>query len=301
MRKATQILAQPFVVAVGLLAMPCSALLAGAATEAGMTLRPRFGVRTVKDIAYVDSPDADPVKHKLDLYLPKDQKDFPVVFFVHGGAWQRGDKTGHLGVYAGLARFLAKHGVGVVVPNYRLSPAVKHPEHIKDVARAFAWTCKNIGKYGGDTSRLFASGHSAGAHLVSLLVTDETHLKDHGLSLRNVAGVISVSGVYYLPDELFPSVFGTNPMLRQTAWPLKLIKAGLPPFLVLYADKDLPGCDREPAEKFCKALKDKGNEVKLMEASDSNHYKILFSMALADDPVANAILLFLQTHAFSKP
>src|SRR5437016_6619 len=102
-----------------------------------------FEVEAMKDIAYYDGPGADPVKHKLDLFLPKGQKVFPLVFFVHGGAWKRGDK-GYLGVYTSLGNFFARRGIGAVVINYRLSPAVQHPEHIKDVARAFAWTHKNL-------------------------------------------------------------------------------------------------------------------------------------------------------------
>ena len=86
-----------------------------------------------------------------------------MIFFVHGGAWRHGDKR-YLGVYSSLAMCLARHGLGTVVPNYRLSPAVQHPEHIKDVARAFAWTRKHIGNYGGCPDQIFVSGHSAGAH-----------------------------------------------------------------------------------------------------------------------------------------
>lgn len=83
--------------------------------ETRLTLTPRFSVRAIKDLAYYEGKDADPVKHKLDLYLPRDHKGFPVVLFVHGGAWQRGDKGSHLGIYRGLATFLARHGIGVVV------------------------------------------------------------------------------------------------------------------------------------------------------------------------------------------
>lgn len=113
--------------------------------------------------------------------------------------------------------------------------------------------------------------------------------------------MIAVSGVYYLADDLFPKVFGTDPVEHQKAWPLKHVKGGLPPFLVLYADKDLPGCGKEPAETFCQALRDKGNDVNSFEARASNHYKILFSMALAEEPVAHKVLAFLQAHAFPRP
>jgi len=144
-------------------------VLAGVATETALAdskeaekpAAPRWEVQRLKDLAYYSGPGADPIKHKLDLYVPKGKKDFPVVFFVHGGAWRHGDKS-WLGVYSTLGLAWARHGVGTVVINYRLSPAVTHPEHIKDVARAFAWVHKNIRQYGGRPDEIFVTGHSAG-------------------------------------------------------------------------------------------------------------------------------------------
>src|SRR5262245_48249877 len=115
-----------------------------------------FDVELVRNVAYYEGDDADRRRHCLDMYLPKDQKDYPVVLFIHGGAWIKGDKN-HLGIYSQLGQSLARHGIGVVSANYRLSPKVKHPEHIRDVARAFAWVHKNIGKFGGRPSELFVA------------------------------------------------------------------------------------------------------------------------------------------------
>ena len=110
-----------------------------------------FEVEKVGNVAYYEGSDADPVRHKLDFYYPKGPKDYPVLFFVHGGAWRSGSKE----LYGGLGKVFAKNGIGVVVINYRLSPKVQHPAHVEDVARAFAWTHKNVGKYGaGQTSCL---------------------------------------------------------------------------------------------------------------------------------------------------
>src|ERR1700737_3961250 len=95
-----------------------------------------FEVEVVNDVAYNDAKDADPNKHKLDLYLPKGRKDFPVLFFVHGGGWIHGDRN-FFGVYSTFGTRMAELGVGTVVISYRLSPQVMHPDHIKDVARAF--------------------------------------------------------------------------------------------------------------------------------------------------------------------
>src|SRR5262245_48078377 len=191
------------------------AILIGLAirADAGETKPPAvigktFQVQVLRDIAYYTGEDADKVRHKLDMYLPRGHKDYPVVFFVHGGAWSAGDKN-QLFIYSSLGRCFARHGIGFVSANYRLSPAVKHPEHIKDVARAFAWTHQNIKKHGGRPDELFVAGHSAGGHLAALLATDDTYLKEHGLSLKDIKGVVPISGVFNITDDkVFTPMFG---------------------------------------------------------------------------------------------
>jgi acetyl esterase/lipase len=275
-----------------------------------------FEVKDVRDVAYYDRPDADKVKHKLDLFLPKDQKDFPVVLFVHGGAWRHGDKN-YFGVYSALGKMFARNGIGAVIINYRLSPDVMHPEHEKDVARAFAWTHKNIGKYGGRSDQIFVSGHSAGGHLVALLATDECFLKAEGLSLGDVKGVMPLSGVYALPDTaklsaelgikqirvkgdaeipmgelLFTSVFGKDPEARMNAFPLSHVKKNLPPFLIVYADRDLPTLDNG-AEEFAKELKEKEVKVELLRIAKRNHLSLITEASADDDAAAVAMRRFI--------
>jgi acetyl esterase/lipase len=230
------------------------------------------------------------------MFLPRDHKDFPVVLFVHGGSWLRGDKN-YLGVYSSMGACLARQGIGVIVTNYRLSPAVMHPEHIKDVARAFAWVHKNVNRYGGRADHLFVCGHSAGGHLVSLLATDESFLKAEGLTRKAIRGVIPMSGIYDVPDRMLPAVFGVDLEKRRQASPIRHVQPDLPPFLILYADRDLPACDKAPSEAFCKALRDKGNQAETVEVLDSNHFKIILSAAIPDEPVTRAILRFIQTQA----
>jgi acetyl esterase/lipase len=274
--------------------------LLGQASPAGAAAPPakpgRIAVRALKDLAYYDGPDQHKVKHKLDLFLPEGRKDYPVLLFVHGGAWVQGDKNTY-GLYGALTSCLARQGIGVAVTNYRLSPAVKHPEHVRDVARAFAWLHKNVGKYGGRADRLFVSGHSAGGHLVALLAGDETYLKEVGLTARAIRGVIPISGVYQIPERSLPAVFGTDPEVRKQASPLRHARAGLPPFLILYADKDFASCGREPSEKFCKALTEKGARAETLEIKDSNHYWIVVRAALPGNPVPQAIVKFIRAHS----
>jgi acetyl esterase/lipase len=256
-------------------------------------------VRAVKDIQYYSGPDSDPVHHKLDLYLPKGEKDFPVVFFVHGGAWRNGDKA-FLGVYEALGTFLARRGVGAVVINYRLSPVVRHPEHVRDVARAFEWTHRNIAGYGGRPDCVFACGHSAGGHLVALLATDPEWLKAEGLKPDVIRGVIPISGIFdltELPVWFVSRALGVAGDALAAASPVHQVRDGLPPFLILYADHDFPGCDRKPAEAFTRALRATGTKAEVHEISGSNHYKIILSAVVEGDPVCNAILAFVAAHA----
>jgi acetyl esterase/lipase len=275
----------------------------------------KYEVRELRDVAYVEGKGADPVRHKLDLFLPKGKKDYPTIVFIHGGCWSFGDKS-CAGLYSAVGRFLASRGVGAVLPNYRLSPWVKHPEHIKDVARAFAWTHQHIGEYSGDPDKLFVGGHSAGGHLAALLATDEQYLKAEGLSLKDVRGVVAVSGVYRIPDKVeflwtagdgglgakvefktnpFDLVFGKDPKGRETASPVCHVCPGLPPFLVLCAAQDLPMLP-EMADEFAKALKARKCDVKLLKVEGRNHNNIAFRATEPDDPVARAMLDFIAEH-----
>ncbi len=214
-----------------------------------------FEVKTVRDVSYYDGPDAHKTKHKLDLFLPKDKKDFPVLLFVHGGGWRHGDKD-FLGIYSAIGNMFAEHGIGAVVINYRLSPEVMHPEHIKDVAKAFAWTYKNIATYGGQKDNI----------------------------------------VYCpVPERMFQGVFGKDPENRKNAFPINHVREGLPPFLIVYGDRDFPGCDKMSAD-FAKSLKEKKDEANALEVPKRNHFSIITSLPADDDPVGKAMLDFIAAH-----
>jgi len=258
----------------------------------------KFEVETHVDLAYRADKDADPVKHKLDLYIPKGEKNFPVLMFVHGGSW----KTGNKSLYAALGTTFAKQGIGVAIINYRLTGAtnnVKHPDHINDVAAAFAWVHGNIKKYGGRTDRLFISGHSAGGHLVSLLATDESYLKAHQLKLTDIHGVMSLSGVYeIIPNiRIFDDQFGKDAAICKAASPLEHVKANHPPFLIGYADKDFPTIDKM-SEAFCKKLVDGKCEAKTLQVIDRTHISIIIQLAMnSDDACTSAMLDFIAKHS----
>jgi acetyl esterase/lipase len=256
-----------------------------------------YEVEAVKDVAYRTGPDADPVRHKLDLYLPKGAKDFPVMVFVHGGSWRSGNKN----MYAKIGEVFARNGVGAVVINYRLSPAVKHPAHVEDAAKALAWTYANIAKYGGRPDRIFLSGHSAGGHLVALLATDERYLKAENLPTTVIHGVMALSGVYTITPSvtIFQRAFGTDEAVCKDASPLAHVHANCPPFLLLYAESDFTLLD-VMAEQMGKALKAANCEVSVQKLLGRNHITIIAQAANQTDPATQAMLEFIGKHSELK-
>lgn len=243
------------------------------------------------NIAYRTGKGADKERHLLDVYAPKGQKDFPVVLFVHGGSWRSGDKN----LYAALGQSLAADGIGCVICNYRLSPAVQHPAHVEDVAKAFAWTVENIGKYGGKKEQLFLCGHSAGGHLISLLVTDPQYLKAENHSAAEVKGIAALSGVF----EIVPTMqvlqvpFGKDEKVCKAASPLTHVTGKHPPFLIAYADNDFPKLD-ETALNMHAALQKASSPVELVKCKDRNHYTIIIQFVNSADPLNKAFRDFVQ-------
>jgi len=251
-------------------------------------------VEVRRDIPYWKGDEKHPTKNKLDLYLPANSRGFPVLFFVHGGAWMHGDKN-FLGVYSSLGKAFASKGVGVVVTNYRLSPAVRHPEHSLDVGRALAWTQNNIASMGGDPAAITLCGHSAGGHLVSLIACSGEIQKQCGVDPAKIRAVAPISGVYDIPNGFLPMVFGAAP--RDAASPSRLAKPGLPPFLVIFGENDLKYCGREPSQTFCRCLSEKGNKAMELELAGADHMFALLQSFQPDKPAMKAILLLTRTGA----
>lgn len=265
-------------------------------TPAFVTAQPgKFQMEVIRDIAYHEGADADPFHHKLDIYVPKGHKDFPVLLFVHGGGWIFSTKE-YYGTTPLFARNFTRYGIGVVSISHRLSPQVQHPEHMRDVARAFAWTWHNIGKYGGRNNEIFVSGHSAGGHLVALLATDARYLEAHKLTLAAIRGAMPISGVFLLNSPLFETPFGSDPARRADAAPINHINSNCPPFLIAYADRDFPHCDRANAAPFYKGLRAINRPAEIFEIPNRNHLTIFIDAFWDTDPLTRAMLSFMMGH-----
>src|SRR5713226_2558393 len=123
-----------------------------------------------RNIPYANPADERQV---LDVYSPQNAKNLPVVFWIHGGGWQGGDKTD---VQIKPQAFMDK-GFVFVSTNYRLLPSVDMATIVHDIAKSIRWVHDHIAEHGGDPNRLFIMGHSAGAQLAALICTDDRYLK----------------------------------------------------------------------------------------------------------------------------
>jgi acetyl esterase/lipase len=112
------------------------------------------GIRVANDLSYGEGP-----RHTLDIYAPETVgASAPIVVFFYGGGWE-----GAKEMYRFIGYSLAAQGLVVVIPDYRLHPAVEFPAFMNDAAEAVTWTRANAAQFGGDPDRLFLMGHSAGA------------------------------------------------------------------------------------------------------------------------------------------
>jgi acetyl esterase/lipase len=243
------------------------------------------GVQVHRDITYTTGENKDEAKHKLDLYIPEGKAKTPVLVFLHGGSWSTGDRS----QYVALGNRLARAGIAVAIPSYRLMPANPHPAEMEDAAAAFDWVVRHIEQYGGDPQRIYISGHSSGAHMASLLALDGDYLKKYGLSPDDIRGVIAMSGVY---DVRYVPAFHSDGD-KKDASPLFRVHGGAPRFLVTYCQWDYLTLPKQ-ARDFAAALKRAFVDTKLVYLLDENHITEIISAAKDESPLLNAILSFVE-------
>lgn len=259
-----------------------------------------------RDIPYV--PNADKLQ-TLDVYSPTNAKNLPVVFWIHGGGWQAGDKSE---MYDKPKVFNGK-GFLLVSTNYRLLPNVDMGTLTRDVAKSIRWVHDHIAKYGGDPKRLLIMGHSAGAQLAALLCTDERFLKEEGLSFAIIKGCVPVDGdTYDIPAMIevaetrlrlhglpMPKMghrikFGDDPVKHKTFSAVTHIgkNKGIPPFLILHVAGH-PDVTAQ-ALRLGNVLKSADVPVTVFGARETTHTKINADLGRPDDPATTALFVFLE-------
>tara|TARA_R110002124_G_scaffold16882_10_gene71583 strand:- start:16354 stop:17364 length:1011 start_codon:yes stop_codon:yes gene_type:complete len=246
-------------------------------------------VKAADGVAYADGP-----RHKLDVYAPETRgAPAPVVFFIYGGGWNRGERSD----YQFVGRALASRGFVTVIADYRLVPEVQYPDFLEDSANALKWVQDNIANYGGDVNRLFLAGHSAGAYNATMLALDPSFLREYGVTI-NILGVAALSGPYdFYPFEYgeVQNAFGAAPNPQGTQ-PINLVTSQTPPMYLATGTTD-PIVRMQNTERFAQKLKDSGVWVTTRYYEGFGHMEPVIAMGAMwrwRMPVLDDMVAFFQ-------
>lgn len=271
-------------------------LVPGLPAPAGAGIWERLQQLRIADSAAAEvvtyTPPEWPVPLNADLYLPPaviSQELHPVVLLLHGGAWQRGDKSSE----KTLGRALAGHGYAALAVNYRLAPQARHPAQLQDVQQALRWLQEHAEEYRLDVGRVAAWGYAAGGHLAALLAVQPPS------DLPPLRVVIVGGAPVDLRDPALDQATlraflgGTRrqiPAVYERASPMAQLRPGLPAFLLYHGSVDevVPPA---MAQRFANALAAADVAVELVWLEGLDH-----DGAAASDKVQPLALDYLDHH-----
>lgn len=240
------------------------------------------GVRIERDVAYGPDP-----LHKLDIYSTGGAAPRPVLLFVHGGAFVRGDKHGTF-YPDNIPLWAAKQGMVGVTINYRLAPDNPWPAGAQDLAAAIAWTRANIARHGGDPERIVLFGHSAGANHVADYVGNRTV---QGPEAASVRGAVLLSPNYpESPGDAPHPYYGSDWSLNSTEGTVTRLRAS--DVTIFLGDAEF---DPDPMLATARALRAGLCEAparcpRYVHLSDHNHFTEGMALGTEDQSLAAPLL-----------
>ncbi len=257
-----------------------------------------------RDIPYATAHE----RQVLDVHAPAGAKNLPVVFWIHGGGWQAGDKT----MVALKPKAFMDAGFVFVSINHRLLPGVDMGAITRDVASALGWVHKNIASHGGDPARLLVMGHSSGGQLAALMCTDDRYAKAEGFPLAAIKGCVPVDADTFdipaiievaetrarahqlpLPTYGHRQKFGDDPARHRDFSAVTHVARDkdIPPFLILHiAGHPDTGAQ---ARRLAAVLGAAGIAAKVVAGREATHASINDNIGGAEDPVTAELFAFL--------
>jgi arylformamidase len=232
------------------------------------------------DIAYGPS-----AAEKLDVFSAGNA--VPVQVYIHGGYWMSRDKAD----FRFLANTFVPAGVAFVPINYALIPSVDMDEVVRQCRAALVWVYRNAASFGGDPSKVYVSGHSAGAHLVAMMMTTDWE-QFAGLPQDLIKGACAISGIYdlepiplcYLHDTLHLS---TGEVERNS--PGQLTARSRNSLIVAYGGLESDEFRRQ-SEDFGLAWGEQQVDCRVMPCPAMNHFTIVDHFADRGSPLTQAVL-----------
>ncbi len=259
---------------------------------------PRDGIAVTRDVAYGSHP-----RHLIDIYHPDRQgagdAAQPVVLFVHGGAYVRGDRNVTPEIYGNVPMWFArKDCIGVNV-GYRLAPEAAYPEGARDIGRAVAWVHENIAAFGGDPSRIVLVGHSSGGTHVASYVFDEAA---RGEPAPRVLGQVLISA--RLRADVRPenpnaagvrAYFGDDPAAYDARSPITHAPGSRVPTMIVVAEFESPLIDVYALDLFHCMSQSAPPELRFVRMDRHNHASIVAHFNTAEEILGEQILDFMTS------
>ncbi len=243
------------------------------------SLRVRKTLKSWLDVPYGNSP-----RQVMDIF-PADKPAAPVLVYIHGGYWRGGDKKDNCHFVEPFVRA----GATVVLLEYDLCPSVTVAEIVRQMRSAIAWVYGHISEYGGDPSRLYISGLSAGGHLVAMALAHDW--EKEGLPRNLIKGAIAISGVYDLDAVLHINIneeVRLNPETARENSPFLHPPLPCAPLIVAVGGGEPRGW-RQMSEDFFALCKERGVECEYLEIPDAHHFAMSARLAEPEGPLARAI------------
>ncbi len=226
-------------------------------------------VQIEENIVYKEGPTHE--RHILDVAYPENTERCPVVVWFHGGGLTQGKKF--------IEPNLKNSGFVTVYPNYRLYPEASVAEIIDDAAAAVAWVIKNIYNYGGEPSKVYVSGFSAGAYLTMMVGLNSTYLEKYGVDASSLAGLAPISGqmITHFTERVSRGMTNLQPYVDEMAPLYYVNKEYIPPILLITGDSELEmDCRYEENAYMAAILKKNGHEaVTLYQLEGMSHEGLL--------------------------
>ncbi len=244
------------------------------------SLRVREALKSHLDIPYGTSP-----RQVLDIF-PAEKPGGPVLAYIHGGYWRGGSKDEN----CHFADLFVGHGVTVVVLEHDLCPSVTVGEIVGQIRSAVAWLYNHIADYGGDPSRLYLAGSSAGGHLVAMALAHDW--EKESLPRQLISGAVAISGVYDLDAVLHVSVneeIRLNPKSARENSPFSHPPLPHSP-LIIAVGGDEPRGWKQMSEDFFALCKKRGVHCEYLEIPGANHFSLSAHLADAHSPLARTML-----------
>jgi arylformamidase len=230
------------------------------------------------DVSYGEGP-----MEKMDIFHPQ-RVAAPVVMFIHGGYWRSLDKND----FSDKVSALVDAGAAVALVNYSLCPATTIAAIADEMRRAAIWLWRNAGGFGGDPYRIQLIGHSAGAHLVAMLLA--THWQDLGSDLPRcpIQSALAISGIYDVEPLVHTSMNVDLRLDVETARavsPYYMRPVCRAPLALAWGARESDEFKRQSRD-FAERWRDLGAQARLLEIPERNHLTVVEDLGKADSDLA---------------